>query len=183
MRQESTKLVGVHDALFSTVTGKSWDEWKHFLDQAEASDKSPEEIRVLIRSYRRIQDELENLIIRTYLKLEADLDMLPAGEDLDFTSTLTLNVALQLAESAFTDVALRKQWLNEIDEIVRHNPGKNLRFAWNNNQVVVVTFIPKGPSKCQISLQHSKIGSVHALIELKAFWKNRLQQLAVFLES
>lgn len=183
MRQESTNLVGVHDTLFSDVTGKSWDEWKHFLDRAQASDKSPDEIRNIIRSFRRIQDELENLIIRAYLNLEADDDTLPAGADLDFTSTLTVNVPLQLAESAFTEPALRQQWLPEIDCILRHNPGKNLRFAWNNDQIVVVTFIPKGPSKCQISLQHTRIGSAHALIELKAFWKNRLQQLAAFLQG
>lgn len=183
MRQESTNLVGVHDTLFSDVTGKSWGEWKYFLDRAQAFDKSPDEIRNIIRSFRRIQDELENLIIRAYLNLEADNDTLPAGEDLDFTSTLTVNVSLQLAESAFTESSLRKQWLTEIELILRHNPGKNLRFAWNNDQVVVVTFIPKGPSKCQISLQHTRIGSAHALIELKAFWKNRLQHLAAFLQG
>ena len=183
MRQETTNLVGVHDALFSQVTGKSWDEWKYFLDHAKASDQSPDEIRTIIRTYRRIQDELENLIIRAYLKLEADGDLLPAGEDLDFTSTLTVNVPLQLAESAFTEPSLRRQWLSEIESILRHNPGKNLRFAWNNDQIIVVTFIPKGPSKCQISLQHTRIGSAHALIELKAFWKNRLQHLAAFLQG
>jgi hypothetical protein len=183
MRQDITTLTGVHDDNLSTVTGKTWAEWKHFLDAAQASEKSIDEARSIMRSYRRIQDELENLILRFYFRLDVEEGVLESASELDFTSTLTVNAPLHITESAFTDAALRKQWLSESEEILKHNPGKNLRFAWNTNQMVVVTFIPKGRAKCQISLQHSKISDSLALIELKAFWKERLATLGRFLEG
>jgi hypothetical protein len=111
------------------------------------------------------------------------LEKLPLATEIEITSTLKIETSLQLAESAFTDLALRNEWLPEVNLILKLNPGKNLRFAWQNAQVVVVTFKQKGPSKCQNSLHHSKLPDRISSAEMKCFWKEKLAKVSRLLKS
>lgn len=183
MFRESTNLTHVSSERLFTATGKNWTQWLSLLDNELAFQKSITEIKSIISNYFEGDLTILNFILQNYMHEKGILDRLPKQGDLEITSTLTIESPLHVTESAFTDVSLRNAWLPEVDSILKLNPGKNLRFAWQNAQVVVVTFNPKGPGKCQVSLQHSKLPDMISSVEMKSFWKEKLSSLARLLES
>ncbi len=183
MFRESTNLTHVSSDRLIALTGMNWMQWMSLLDSELAFRKNPGEIKNIIRDQASFDEITTGAILEKYLKEKGLLEKLPLAKEIEITSTLTIETPLHVAESAFTDLALRNEWLPEVDLILKLNPGKNLRFAWQNAQVVVVTFNPKGPSKCQISLQHSKLPDMISSVEMKSFWKEKLAKLARLLES
>jgi len=183
MFRESTNLTHVSSDRLIALTGMNWMQWMSLLDSELAFRKNPGEIKNIIRDQASFDEITTGAILEKYLQEKGLLEKLPLAKEIEITSTLTIETPLHVAESAFTDLSLRNEWLPEVDLILKLNPGKNLRFAWQNAQVVVVTFNPKGPSKCQISLQHSKLPDMISLVEMKSFWKEKLAKLARLLES
>ncbi len=183
MFRESTNLTHVSSDRLIALTGMTWMQWMSLLDNELAFRKNPVEIKNIIRNQVSCDESVTGFLLENYLQEKGLLEKLPPAKEIEITSTLTIETPLHVAESAFTDQALRNEWLPEVDAILKLNPGKNLRFAWQNAQVVVVTFNPKGPSKCQISLQHTKLPDMISSVEMKAFWKEKLSKLSRLLES
>ena len=101
----------------------------------------------------------------------------------EITVTLTINASLRLVEQAFIEPALLNSWFRESLGLVKHNPGKNLRFDFGKDELITVNLLAKGPAKCQVGLNHSKINDERALEEKKAFWRESLSDLAALVEK
>jgi hypothetical protein len=58
---------------------------------------------------------------------------------------------------------------------------KSIRVTWEDGTSVELYFVPKGPEKSQVAIQHRKLRTKAQAAEAKAYWGERLEGLAKLL--
>lgn len=81
--------------------------------------------------------------------------------------------------AAWIDEKQRQRWLGDADmAISTKTENKSLRAAWDGNKSrVSVNFYPKGPEKCQVSVDHMKLSSAKESAKMKSYWFEALNRL------
>ncbi len=164
------------------ATGKTLAEWILILDADLAFDLNRSEIAARLQSRYKVGTEWASEIANSYCEAMGVENETAKPGGLDVTITLTINASLQLVEQAFTEQSLLNSWLNKNLILVKHNPGRNLKFDFSD-QVITVNLTAKGPSKCQVGLNHARITEEKALDEKRSFWKEALSDLAALVEK
>ena len=92
----------------------------------------------------------------------------------------TLPVASEKLYEAWTVEEIRRSWLGDDAPHIRTaRPNKSLRITWVDGATHVdVSFYPKGPSKSQVVVQHSKLADRDDVEAKRAYWKAALARLA-----
>jgi len=165
------------------ATGKDWLEWILILDAALAFDLKKDQIAARIQAKYKLEHAWAVKIADGYSEAMGLEDKTIKLTGSELTVTLTINASLQLVEQAFIEPALLSSWFRENLSLVKRNPGKNLRFDFRANELITVNFFAKGPAKCQVGLNHSRITDEEALEERKTFWKESLSDLAALVEK
>src|SRR5262249_29397414 len=77
------------------------------------------------------------------------------------------------------DNTARGKWLmGDALEIRTATANEKLRASWGtSNSRVVVGFYPKGQTKCQIVVQHTKLGGSDEAIRMRKYWSEALDCL------
>lgn len=98
--------------------------------------------------------------------------------------TRTIEAPIALAERAFSTARARDGWLQDGGMAVRSSiPGVSLCATWVDGvSEVVVTFAEKGPSRCQVTIDHRKLPDTPETGPMKTFWKQALERLREALE-
>lgn len=100
------------------------------------------------------------------------------------TATKTIGVPLERAVASFTEPALRRGWLSDIDLDERTSrPGRSARFDLPDGTRLNVDFAAKGASKTQVAVEHSHLPDAPAVAESKQAWRSRLAFLKELLEG
>jgi hypothetical protein len=71
-----------------------------------------------------------------------------------------------------------KSWLP--DGVARHRggkPNKTINLDWNDGTRAQFWFTAKGPGKCSVAVQHTKLPSKADIASKKAFWSERFDAL------
>lgn len=164
------------------ATGFTWAQWLVKLDTELAFNLSREEVVHRLKKNFRLTEEWPEKIATAYSEAMGIENKQQPRNEVEFTVTLTINASLQLIEQAFTDESVKQEWLQQQFTVLKHNPGKNLRLENAHKEIVLVNFFAKGPAKCQVGLNHSKLKDEAIMNERKLFWKETLADLARLVE-
>jgi hypothetical protein len=78
---------------------------------------------------------------------------------------------------------VRAKWLDEEFTVRKATEDKSIRITWNDGTNVEVMFYPKGDTKAQVTVQHSKLKTAAAGAKVKKAWAGRLDALKALLEG
>ncbi len=174
---------GISSEAVQAKTGKTWPEWVAALDAAGCQTLSHKEIVAVVNSRFGIGPWWQQMVTVGYEQAKGlrVKHQNTAGYAVSVTKTINAS-ALQVFK-AFEDTRTRKKWLSEPLTIRTATPAKSLRITWGQGpSSISVGLYPKGDAKCQVALQHEKLGSVKEVAKFKKFWGEKLTALKTLLE-
>jgi hypothetical protein len=175
----------ISDEALARRTDRAWDEWFDLLDEWDAtSRKHPEIARWLIEEH-----DVEGWWAQTItVGYEQARGMRQPGQSPDgkfsANASKTINVPAQAVFDAFADESKRTQWLSGAPiNPTTVNPPKSFRAEWADGTRIAVWLTPKGEDKTGVSLQHEKLTDGDSAAEMKAYWRDRLNDLKSVVEG
>jgi hypothetical protein len=162
-----------------TKTGKTYSDWFAVLDAAGARKMTYKEIATLLQSRYRLGRWWAQKLTITY-ELERGLrekHQTQSGYQISVSRTLPFPVSELF--KMWRDKKLRSKWLIDHALAIRSTTAnKMLRGSWENGKTrVEVGFYPKGQSKCQLVVQHTKLGDSVEASRMKKYWSEALDRL------
>lgn len=166
-------------------TGRTWDEWFRLLDKWGAKDKKHPQIVRWLAEKHGVDGWWAQSVTVTY---EQERGMRAPGQRADGTYSVsaskTVDVPLKKLFKAFQDERVRERWLGDFELTIRTaRPDKSVTAGWEDGTTrLAVWFVAKNNEKSQIALAHEKIANAQQADELKAFWRERMNELKKLLE-
>lgn len=86
---------------------------------------------------------------------------------------------------AWNDARARRQWLPGERLVIRKaTTGRSMRIAWSDGTTRVEVLVsPKGPGRCQVVVDHTRLEDAKAARRMKTYWRRRLDRLQEILEA
>ncbi|MGB8326259.1 MAG: hypothetical protein WCE48_01635 [Steroidobacteraceae bacterium] len=166
-------------AAVKAKTGRDWPEWFTLLDRAGAAQLAHRDIAALMSRRYRVGPWWGQMITVAYEQARGRrrLHEKPTGFEISVSRTFVAPV--ERAFAAWTDAALRRRWLRASKLAVhRATAPKSVRATWiDGSKSISVGFLPRGPGRCQVSVQQGKLVGAAAAARQKAFWKAALERL------
>lgn len=176
------KLSGVSSQAVLKATGKTWDEWLTILDAAGAQKMQHPDIARLLSDEHGVPDWWCQMVTVGYEQARGMREVHEKPDGFTANASKTLAVPLEALFNAWNDEVSRSRWLPDAPMSIRKiTPNKSMRIEWPGDTNVDVNFYAKGPAKSQVALQHSRLPDADASAEMKAYWKQALNQLSAFL--
>ncbi|MEV8307918.1 hypothetical protein AB0P36_11275 [Streptomyces flavidovirens] len=171
------------DALKAS-TGRDWDAWFALLDAWGAIGRGHTELARHLTEDLAVDGWYAQSITVGY---EQERGLREVGQssagDWQTSGSRTVEAPVARCEAAFTDEEVRRRWLPGSEFSLRtHRAGKTLSADCASGRLSV-HFTPKGESKTQVSLIHTKLADAAEVAAYKAFWKERLAALKELVES
>lgn len=167
-------------------TGKTWSEWLRILDRAGASRMDHQEIaRYLAKKYQGIGMWWHQMVTVGYEQARGLREKYQRPDGYGISSSRTLGAPASTLFKAWKDPRARLRWLpGEPIVINKATPNRSIRLAWGDGTTrLEVMLYPKGRDRCQMVVQHGRLKDAATARRMKAFWKQRLDQLQEILES
>ncbi|MGD9488658.1 MAG: SRPBCC domain-containing protein [Calditrichaceae bacterium] len=160
-------------------TGKTWDEWFHILDSAEADSMDHKDIAAYLNSYHEVGPWWAQMLTVTYEQARGIRKPHEKPDGFEISKSKTINAPPEKLFDAWNNPELRSQWLSGTSpEIRTANPYSTLRFQWiDRKSIVSVNLYPRKNGKCQVVVQHSKLRNSDEAKKMKDFWSERLEDL------
>lgn len=160
------------------ILGKKMQVWMDILSAQKILPPSKNKlIQFLSTNYMMQECDAEHLVHHFLLLHDTETGSIyPEGYEI--TSTRTYNVGMHVLESFFTEPDVRKSAFLVNMQLIKHNPGKNIRFQLEQEEVLVANFTGKSAEKCQVTLQHTKLADAARAEVMRTYWKERLQMLS-----
>ena len=178
----SKKIAGISSEAVKKATGKGWDQWLAVLDKAKAADLSHKEIAALLKQKHHVPMWWSQMITVGYEQARGLRKVHETTDGFEISKSKTLLVSPLMAFKAWNDGKARDTWLGEKITIRKATPGKSMRITWIDGKTNVdVNFYDKGKSKCQVSVQHSKLSSAAKADKMKKYWGAALDSLEKYL--
>jgi uncharacterized protein YndB with AHSA1/START domain len=185
---DTTTLHGeeqISDSTVAAKTGKSWKEWFATLDDAGANTLSHQAIVAILGQRHGLTPWWRQMVTVEYERargMRAKHDR-PNGFEIGVSRTIDAPVAL--VYRVLSDSTIRSSWLGDHPIGPRRSiPERSFRAAWLADSTLVdFNLAPKGESRCQVTVQHSKLPNADRAAEMKQFWKSMLERLEAELVS
>ena len=179
-----TKGPRMSDAAVKAKTGKPWKEWFAILDQAGAKKMTHTEIAKYLGTELGVGPWWQQMVTVTYEQHSGLRKAHERPDGYQVSVSRTVGVPIGKAYKAFANERTRSQWLSEDGLTVRTAiANKSLRVTWKDGKSSLeIAFLPKGETKSQVVVQHSKLPNAKAAATMKAYWGKSLDRLRTFLE-
>jgi hypothetical protein len=175
----------VADASLRQKTGRGWDEWLSVLDEWGTTTRTHSETARWLMEDHGVDGWWAQSVTVGYERARGLRAKHQTSGGFSVGATRTVGATAERASSAFTEPALRAQWLG--DAAIRERTsrqGRSARFDWlADGSRVVVDFDAKGPAKTTISVQHERLPDAASAEAMKSYWRERLRVLKELLES
>lgn len=171
---------GVSDQVVTAKTGRSWEEWVRVLDTRGARSMVHADIAVYLNQEHGVPGWWAQTVTVGYERIRGlrDIGQRRSGE-YEAGKSKTLPVPLSKLFHAFTVARVREKWLPGVKWTVRTAiPDKSIRVTWEDGTSVELYFLPKGPEKSLVVIQHRKLRTKAQAAKAKAYWRERLEGLA-----
>jgi uncharacterized protein DUF4287 len=175
------------DEAVKAKTGKVWADWFKILDQAGGKKMSHQEIVALLSEQHGVGRWWQQMVTVSYEQARGlrAKHQKPGGYEISVSRTVAASVSRVF--KAWQDENTRKLWLTTTGSPVTirtATANKSMRLTWTDGKTSVgVSFLPKGPARSQVVVQHSKLPDAKAAARLKNFWAGALERLKEFVES
>lgn len=171
------ELAGTSDSAISTKTGRTWAEWVGVLDAARALEKPHREIAAFVSSLGT-PDWWSQTVTVGYERIRGLRDK---GQRRDgayeASKSRTFNVPIEKLFNAFANERTRRRWLGATITVRSAAPLKRMRMTWDDDTVVQLGFMAKGPAKSAVAVQHQKLPNRSAADATKKAWAERFDRL------
>jgi len=174
------KVAGMSDAAVQSKTGKTWREWLATLDKVGANKMTHRDIARLVHArYPKIGGWWAQMVTVGYEQARGlrEVHQKVGG----YSASVSRTVAAPVGKlyKAWTDAGLRRRWLGSAKfTITTATRNKVLRIKWPEGDTRVgVYFLPKGPRRCQMSLQHDRLAARSHVAQKKDFWGRAFARL------
>ena len=172
--------LGKSDEAIERGSGKSWDEWFQILDAWGATEREHGEIARFVNEEHGVSGWWAQSVTVGY---ERGRGMRRVNENSDgfyVSVSRTLPMGVKHLSDEFTDPVRRERWLEPGTLSPRTSqPGKSARFDFHDNESRVhAYFVSKGKGKATVTIRHERLAGEGDVEEKRAFWKERLAQLA-----
>jgi uncharacterized protein YndB with AHSA1/START domain len=167
------------------AAGKTYSDWFAILDAAGARKMAHKEIVAILHSRYALGRWWEQKITIMYehergLRQKHETQ---SGYQISLSRTLPFPVSKLF--KMWHDKKVRGKWLIDDALAIRTaTANKMLRASWENGKSrVVVGFYPKGQTKCQLVVQHAKLGGSAEASRMRKYWSEALDRLKNVLGS
>jgi uncharacterized protein YndB with AHSA1/START domain len=175
----------VGDAAVEARTGKKWAEWFKILDAAGAKKMDHQEIVAVLTEKHKLPPWWRQMVAVGYEQTRGLRQKHQKPEGYEISSSKTLAAPVAAVFDAWENPKARQRWLGEAASVIRKaTPDKSIRITWSDQKTSVeVGFYPKGDSKTQVAVQHSKLADAKAAERMKDYWGKKLERLKEFIEA
>ena len=181
---DSMALTGMTDEAMRRGSGRTIGEWLEILDAWGASERRHPDIARWLVAEHGIGGWWAQSVTVGYERARGMRALHERPDGYEVSASRTINVAAERISDAFTDEALRAEWLPDAPISVRTaNRGRSARFDWGDPPSLIgFNLFAKGEGKTQIGLAHQKLPDADTAERLKAMWRERLSALKEMLE-
>ena len=179
-QKQYAELAGMSNAVILEKTGRTWEDWVRVLDGHGADRMAHSEIAKLLSTTYKVPSWWTQMVTVGYERLKG---LRARGQRRDGTyeasKSRTFDVPVTTLFEAWADAKIRRRWLDEPGVMVRTATApKSMRLGWPDGTIIAVGFTPKGPAKSAVALAHTKLADRETADRLKAYWAQRLDELA-----
>ena len=166
------------DAAVAAKTGKTWPEWFALLDTAGASKMPHREIAALLHRKHKVPGWWSQMVTVEYERARGRRAVHQTSGGFEANISRTFDAPVAKLFRAWTDGAARRRWLGVAKlTITSSTPGKYVHILCGDGTRVDVGFYAKSKTRCQMSVQHSKLADAKAVIAMKKYWAAALDRL------
>jgi hypothetical protein len=178
------KLAGMADEKVKAATGCDWERWVWALDQVDAHKWPHREIAQYVHEKYKVPSWWTQTVTVGYERIKGlrEIGQRRSGA-WGASKSKTIATAASTVFKAFKQPKLRAAWLPNKVAIRASVPNKSLRITWDDGTSVEVYVVSKGRSKTQVVIEHTKLSSRQESDRMKAFWTERLNELATRYET
>lgn len=177
-------LLPAGPAAVLAATGKTWEQWFALLDAAGVAAQRLDHTRAWQATLALMpgSDGWWAQMVSVGYERVRGLRALHQSCNGEFQASVsrTLPVPLAQAYAAFAEQAAL--WLAAPDlAYTKLNRDKNIRARWPDGSRVDLRFTAKGPARCQVVADTTKLEDAAGVAAAKAFWQARFARLSDFL--
>ena len=179
---EMAERAGMADLTIKKRTGRSWAEWVRALDGDNAVALSHGDIARLLRHKHGVGDWWSQSVTVGYERIKGLREQgQRRGGAFEASKSKTFPQPAAAVFRAGTDAVTREQWIG-VDATVRTATApKTIRLQWPDGTIVIGYLTPKGASKTQLAVTHTKLATKAAADSAKSEWSSRLTALGALL--
>jgi hypothetical protein len=178
------KLAGMADEKVKAATGCTWDRWVWALDQVDAHQWPHREIAQYVHEKYKVPSWWTQTVTVGYERIKGlrEIGQRRTGS-WEASKSKTIAAGASTVFKSFKQPKLRTAWLPNKAAIRASVPNKSLRITWDDGTSVEVHLVSKGPPPPPPPPAHRKLTSRQSSDRMKAFWAERLDDLATRLEA
>lgn len=172
----------ISDEAVNAKTGKIWSEWFKILDNVGAEKMTHKEIVAYLGKNYGMGRWWQQMVTVTYEQARGLRKVHEKPEGFQISKSKTISAPVSKLFKAWANESIRKQWMKDASFTIRKKTtDKNMRLTWIDNATrVEVMFYPKGDTKTQVVVQHSKLPNAKIAEHMKAYWTECLRKLQGF---
>jgi hypothetical protein len=175
------KLAGMSDSAICAKTGRTWAEWIRVLDRDRWWEKSHREIALFVSSLGT-PDWWTQTVTVGYERIKGLRDKgQRRGGGYEASKSRTFNTPIEKLFEAFANDRLRRRWLGTTFTVRSSARLKRMRVTGDDNTVVQIGFLAKGPAKSAVAIQHQNLRDKAAVDATKKAWAERFDRLGEIL--
>jgi hypothetical protein len=182
-KQNLAERAGTSDRVVTEKTGRTWEEWARLLDARGARSMTHGDIARFLNEEHGVPGWWSQTVTVGYERIRGlrDIGQRRSGE-YEAGKSKTFPVPLPRLFRAFTDAGTREEWIPGVKWSVRTTiADKSIRLTWADGTSVELYFVPKGPAKTLVAVQHRKLRTKAQVAKAKKYWGERLAELATIL--
>lgn len=167
------------------ATGRGHEEWFGLLDGWGASERRHPEIARWLQEAHGVGGWWAQSITVDYERARGLRARHQNSGGFSVSASRTIAVGADRLLAAFTDPAVRRCWLPDVEmELRPTKAAMTARFHWREpDSRVVVTVAARGERKATVVVTHEQLPGAGAVEEVKAAWRDRLGELKKLLEA
>jgi hypothetical protein len=180
------KFAGVSDEAVKSRTGKGWKEWFALLNKIGARKMTHKDIAKHLYETHKIGGWWSQMVTVGYEQARGLREKHQRAEGhYDISVSRTLKVPVSKVFNAWQDEKARDKWLGETRLVIRSSTvNKYMHITWIDKKTSLdLNFYPKGQTKSQVVVQHSKLPNAKAAAKMKTYWSKNLDRLKSFLKA
>jgi hypothetical protein len=173
------------DEAMERATGRVHADWFALLDTWGGTDRTHTQIARWLHEEHGVPGWWSQNVTVDYERARGMRAPHELTSGFSVSVSKTVDVEAERALAAFTSSTQRKRWLTGPTMRPRPTQAANTaRFDWSDpTAIVVVTILPKSPTKSTINVTTEKLPDGESVERLRVAWRTWLGQLKVLLEG
>lgn len=166
------------DDAVSAATGNDWSEWFAILDDAGTAKMKHAEIARMIGECHAVPGWWAQTVTVEYERARGLRDVHQTARGYEVSVSRTIPVSIEALFTVWHDRRRRDEWLGVPMKVRKANPNRPMRLETDDRgSDLSVGFYSKGPDRCQVVVQQTKLSDRNAVENRRAFWKDALARL------